>query len=87
MSEYQIKALYRDEEGDDMWAYPADDDVCTDLSPTGQYVDSRLRPVEVTHYGVYTREPFGDNFVWAWIADFATVEDALLFKQAKEKQA
>ena len=87
MNEYQIKALYCDEEEDNMWAYPADEDALGDISPTGQYVDCHLKPVEVSHFGVYTQEPFGDGWVWSWVADFAYVEDALLFKQAKEKQA
>lgn len=87
MTEYQIKALYCDEEEDNMWAYPADEDALGDISPTGQYVDCHLKPVEVSHFGVYTREPFGYGWVWAWVADFAYIEDALLFKQAKEKQA
>ena len=89
MGEYQIKALYCDEEGDNVWAYPADEDALGDISPAGQYVDFHLRPVEVSHFGVYIKEPFDDNFVWAWawVADFAYVEDALLFKQTKEKQA
>ncbi len=87
MSEYHIKAEYNDEEEGNSWAYPADEDALGDVSPTGQYVDCHLKPAEVSHFGVYTQKPFGDSFVWAWIADFAYVEDALLFKQAKEKEA
>ena len=87
MNEYHIKAEYNDEEEGNLWAYPADEDTLGDISPTGQYVDCRLKPVEISHFGVYIKEPFGDNFVWAWVADFAYIKDALLFKQAKEKQA